>query len=153
MLPAGGQVGILGVSYKPQTNVVEKAQGLELAQALLAEKVPVYIYDPCAMDSARSVLAGPVHYTESAAACARQADVLVICTPSREFKAISIPDLTRGQGKITVIDCWRLLDRARVSSVCNYLAIGTSDLLASTAASATDREHVLKAHWPRTNAA
>ena len=59
-LPVDGRVGILGVSYKPQTNVIERAQGLELAQALLADQIPVLIYDPCAMESARAVLNGPV---------------------------------------------------------------------------------------------
>jgi UDPglucose 6-dehydrogenase len=150
-LPVNGRVGILGVSYKPQTNVIERAQGLELAQALLAEQVPVFVYDPCAIESARAVLTGPVQFTPSVADCVRQADVLVICTPCKEFKAIRNQDLTRIQGQVTVIDCWRLLDRERLSEVCNYLAIGTCDLLATNSAAA--REQVLKADWTRTHAA
>jgi UDPglucose 6-dehydrogenase len=149
-LPSNGRVGILGVSYKPQTNVIERAQGLELAQTLLADHIPVLIYDPCAAEAARAVLTGPVQFTASVADCARQANVLVICTPCKEFKAIQNQDLTRSYGHVTVIDCWRLLDRAHVSEVCNYLAIGTSDLLATNS---SDREHVLKANWTRTQAA
>lgn len=152
-LPAGGRVGILGVSYKPQTNVIERAQGLELAQALLADHVPVLIYDPCAADVARAVLTGPVHITAKLSDCVRAADVLVICTPCKEFQAISNQDLTRSQGPATVLDCWRLLDRARVSAVCNYLAIGTSDLLAANSPVESERTRVLKANWPRTHAA
>jgi hypothetical protein len=98
-------------------------------------------------------LTGPVHFTASVADCVRQADVLVICTPCKEFKAIQKQDLTRIYGQVTVIDCWRLLDRAKVSEVCNYLAIGTSDLLATNSAAGTDRERVLKADWTRTQAA
>jgi UDPglucose 6-dehydrogenase len=150
-LPVNGRVGILGVSYKPQTNVIEKAQGLELAQALLAERVPVFVYDPCAIESARAVLTGPVQFTPSVADCVRQADVLVICTPCKEFKTIRNQDLTRTQGQVTVIDCWRLLDRGHLSEVCNYLAIGTCDLLATNSAAA--RAQVLKADWARTHAA
>jgi UDPglucose 6-dehydrogenase len=152
-LPVQGRVGILGVSYKPQTNVIERAQGLELAQALLADEVPVLIYDPCAADAARAVLTGPVQFTASVGDCVRQADVVVICTPCKEFKALRNEDLMRPQGQVTVIDCWRLLDRSQVSAVCNYLALGTSDLLASNATPATDREQVLKASWPRSQAA
>jgi UDPglucose 6-dehydrogenase len=152
-LPAEGRVGILGVSYKPQTNVIERGQGFELAQALLAGQVPVLIYDPCAMESARAVLSGPVQFTASAGECVRQADVVVICTPCKEFKAIRNQDLTRTHGQLTVIDCWRLLDRSQVSAVCNYLALGTSDLLATNATLATDREQVLKGSWPRSQAA
>jgi UDPglucose 6-dehydrogenase len=152
-LPAGGRVGILGVSYKPQTNVIERAQGLELAQALLAEHVPVLIYDPCAADTARAVLTGPVHFMATLADCVRAADVLVICTPCQEFQAIQKQDLTRTHGLVTVLDCWRLLDRTQVSLLCNYLAIGTSDLLATNSAAESERAQVLKADWPRTHAA
>jgi UDPglucose 6-dehydrogenase len=148
-LPAGGRVGILGVSYKPQTNVIERAQGLELAQVLLADHVPVFIYDPDAADSARAVLTGPVHFTTTLADCVRTADVLVICTPCKEFQAINNQDLTRPQGQATVLDCWRLLDRTRVSAVCNYLAIGTADLLAVNSAAEPNRAHVLKGNWTR----
>src|SRR5205807_789626 len=35
-LPANGKVGILGLSYKPHTNVIEEAQGIDLARQLLA---------------------------------------------------------------------------------------------------------------------
>jgi UDPglucose 6-dehydrogenase len=142
-LPANGRVGILGVSYKPQTNVIERAQGLELAQALLADQVPVFVHDPSALESAQAVLTGPVHFTTSVADCVRPVDVLVICTPCKEFKAIRNQDLTRAHGQVTVLDCWRLLDRARLSEVCNYLALGTSDLLPTN--NATARERVLKA--------
>lgn len=144
-LPANGRVGILGLSYKPQTNVIERAQGLELAQALLADQVSVVVYDPCAMESARAVLSGPVHFAASVADCVRQVDVLVICTPCKEFAAIRNQDLTRTHGLVTVLDCWRLLDRARISTVCNYLAIGTADLLATNRAAAAEREHIRKA--------
>ena len=35
-LPAGGTVGVLGLSYKPGTNVIERAMGVELGPALLS---------------------------------------------------------------------------------------------------------------------
>src|SRR5262249_34989361 len=124
-----------------------------LAQALLADHISVLIYDPCAAESARAILTGPVHFTGSLADCVRQADVLVVCTPCKEFKAIQKEDLTGAHGQVSVLHRWRLLDRARVSEVCRYLAIGTSDLLATDSAAETDREHVLKANWTRTQAA
>jgi len=37
--------------------------------------------------------------------------------------------------------------------VCNYLAIGTSDLLATNRAAESDRARVLKATWTHTHAA
>jgi UDPglucose 6-dehydrogenase len=127
-LPPGGCVGILGVSYKPDTNVTERAQGLELAQALLEDGVPVLVYDRCAADSCRTLLKGAVRFVDSPTACAREADVVVVATPSPEFRSIGADDLMRTEGQATVIDCWRLLDRIRLSAVCRYVALGTHDV-------------------------
>jgi UDPglucose 6-dehydrogenase len=139
-LPAGGTLGVLGLSYKPNTNVIEKSQGLEIAALFARRGVPVVVYDPCAMDAGRAVLPGIVHYAASASDCARRADVLLLCTPSAEYKAVGPADLKRPAGRrAVVIDCWRMLDRAAVSQVADYLRVGTADVAAAGAAAAGSR--------------
>src|ERR1035438_3530492 len=85
-LPEGGTVGVMGLSYKPNTEVIEESQGLALAKHLLSVGVPVIVYDPAAMENARPQLVGKVTFATSAADCARQADVLAITTPWAEFR-------------------------------------------------------------------
>ncbi len=134
-LPAGGTLGVLGLSYKPCTNVIEKSQGLEIAAHFARRGVPVIAFDPCAAEAARAVLPGGVHFAASASDCARRADVLLICTPSAEYKAVGAADLKRPAGRrAVVIDCWRMLDRAAVSAVADYLRVGTADLAPAPAA-------------------
>src|ERR1700693_5832423 len=77
-LPKGGTVGVLGLSYKPDTEVIEESQGLELAKYLASIGFKVVVYDPAAMENAKRQLGNAVTYATSAAECARQADVLVI---------------------------------------------------------------------------
>lgn len=125
-LPTGGTAGVLGLAYKTDTNVIEKAQGLEIAQALLADGVAVVVYDPHAMDTARPVL--QASYAASAAECARAADVLVVTTPDPAFRTITAADLARKQGRATVIDCWRMLKREELAGVCHYVGLGTADV-------------------------
>jgi UDPglucose 6-dehydrogenase len=120
-LPEGGTVGVMGLSYKPNTEVIEESQGLALAKHLLSVGVPVVVYDPAAMENARPLLAGNVTFAASAADCARQADVLAITTPWAEFREIS-PKEFKPHG--TVLDCWRLLDKDAVGSVTEYVALG-----------------------------
>jgi UDPglucose 6-dehydrogenase len=127
-LPRGGTAGVLGLAYKTDTNCVERSQGLEIAQALLAGGTPVVVHDPHAMEGARPHLQGPVRHVESASACARVADVLVVATPDRSFRTITAADLARPQGLATVIDCWRLLPRLELSAACHYIALGTADV-------------------------
>ena len=121
-LPEGGTVGVMGLSYKPNTEVIEESQGLALAKHLLSVGVPVVVYDPAAMENARPQLAGKVTFATSAADCARQADVLAITTPWAEFRDIS-PKEFKPHG--TVLDCWRLLDKDAVGAVVEYLALGS----------------------------
>jgi len=124
-LPVGGTAGVAGLSYKPDTEVIEASQGLLLAQYLLARDVNVVVYDPAAMDNARSALFGRVHFASSLADCAREADVLAITTPWREFESLSAEAMRPMNGRAkTVIDCWRVLPSAPFEAVGEYLTLG-----------------------------
>jgi UDPglucose 6-dehydrogenase len=123
-LPEDGTAGVLGLSYKPSTEVVEESQGLQLAQHLLASGVRVVVYDPAAMDNARRFLNGRVTFAASPADCARRSDVLAITTPWPEFKSLSPEDFEAG--RITVVlDCWRILPRERFEGIVEYLTLGS----------------------------
>ncbi len=121
-LPEGGTVGILGLAYKPDTDVVEESQGLALAKELLESGVRVVVYDPAAMANARARLVGTINFACDARACAREADVLVVATPWREFQHLSAADLKRSGRKPLVIDCWRLLSAHQLDT--EYLILG-----------------------------
>src|SRR5712692_8093191 len=122
--PKGGTVGILGLAYKPDTDVVEQSQGVLLAQALAAEGIPVIAYDPVAMNNTRRLLNGSLRLAESLEICVEQADVLVITTPWEVFRHLE-PALLRRDGKPRVlIDCWRILNLEIIGSVVDYTALG-----------------------------
>jgi UDPglucose 6-dehydrogenase len=123
-LPAGGTVGILGMSYKPNTYVCEAAAGVCLARRLVAAGVPVVVYDPAAMDEARQLLGASVTFAASTAGCAREADVLVVAVAWDEFARLSPEDVRRANGRPTVIDCWRLVNRRELEAVANIIVLG-----------------------------
>jgi UDPglucose 6-dehydrogenase len=123
VLPAGGRVGVLGLAYKPNTNVVEESQGVKLAQALVREGVPVVVYDPLAMENARIVLGDAVEYASSLAACVERSRVLAIATPCEEFRGLT-PALLAHNPRRVVVDCWRVLDADVVRSVADYMTVG-----------------------------
>ena len=119
----GGVVGILGLSYKPQTDVVEASQGLLLAQALVEEGIPVVAYNPAAMDQAERILGESVGLLESAELCIKRSDVVVITTPWKQFEAID-PESFVPSGSRVLVDCWRILDGTRFSPVADYIPLG-----------------------------
>jgi UDPglucose 6-dehydrogenase len=123
-LPKGGTVGVLGLSYKPNTEVIEESQGVAIAQALLASGARVVVYDPAAMENAKRVLNGDTIFAASAAECVRQSDVLAITTPWAEFQELPLSAFQRSGGDITVLDCWRVLPKRVVECIENYLTLG-----------------------------
>jgi UDPglucose 6-dehydrogenase len=123
-LPKGGAVGVLGLSYKPDTEVVEESQGLDLARNLASSGFKVVVYDPAAMETAKKQLGGSATYAGSAAECARQADVLVITTAWAEFKKLTPADLKSGEPRPAIIDCWRVLPANLFANLPDYLRLG-----------------------------
>ena len=122
-LPAGGRVGILGLAYKPDTDVVEESQAVEFARALLAAGIPVVVHDPAAMDSAKPLLNGRISFAASVTECCLEADILVIMTSWEEYRRIQPADLPRDHRPV-IVDCWRILDPTRFADCADYVALG-----------------------------
>lgn len=117
-------IGILGLSYKPDTYVVEESQGLLLAQMFLDRGYRVCVYDPMGMDDARRCSTRPLDYCESADECVRRSDIVVIATPWGEFSQIPVEAFIRTDSKRVVIDCWRILNTEKYNEIVDYEALG-----------------------------
>ncbi len=124
-LPRGAKIGILGLSYKPNTDVVEESQGLELARALSASGFDVQAFDPAAGARAEQALAGSrVRIAGSMSECCDGVQGLLITTPWPEFSRLPWERLNGKTGLI--LDCWRILDPEIVQAEarCEYLTLG-----------------------------
>jgi len=127
-------VAVLGLSYKPDTAVVEESQGLQLAQRLAAKGLQTIVYDPLAMENARRVLGSSVRYAASLDQCIQLADLLVIANPDREFARIQAGELELRCGQM-VFDAWRILrKRFENDGDLSYIALGLGSHPASLAA-------------------
>jgi UDPglucose 6-dehydrogenase len=125
-LPELGKVGILGLAYKPESEVVEESQGLLLAQALANAGVTVVAYDPVATENAQRALNGLVTLASSMDECIQQADVVAVTTPWKEFKRITAVQLARGNPQRVLIDCWRIFKESQFDGVVQYLPLGVA---------------------------
>jgi UDPglucose 6-dehydrogenase len=117
-------VGILGLTYKPDTDVVEESFGLLLARELSAAGMQVTAYDPSANVGDALSAAINVRRAVSAVECIAQADLVVLATPWQEFGDISAehwacPSLPR-----TVIDCWGVLHHLERLGGVIYVRLG-----------------------------
>ena len=83
----GKTIGILGLSFKPQTDDLRDAPSLDVIRALQKEGVLVKATDPAAMENARKLLPD-VTFCKDAYETARRADCLVILTEWSQFKTL-----------------------------------------------------------------
>jgi UDPglucose 6-dehydrogenase len=119
-----GPVGILGLSYKPDTTVIEASQGVALADRLLGQGYAVIGYDPKAMNAANLVLRGRLRAAATAEACVRASDAVVVMTPWPAFRTIDAGAFARPGRPMTVIDCWRILPADAVRARANLVYLG-----------------------------
>ena len=126
-VPIGARVGILGLSYKANTPVIEESQGVLIAKILLERGFEVIAYDPVAIEAAREVFGKSIEYAASAQACILEADAVLITTPWDEFKRLQYSGLN-GSNHSIVIDCWGMLDE-EVTQSLRVIRLGKSPLI------------------------
>ncbi len=99
-------IGILGLSYKSNTHIIEDSQAVDIVELLINENYKVICYDPQALEAARGVFGDSVEYADNAEDCAQKCDILLITTPWDEFKNIDSKFL---KSKIQILDCWEVI--------------------------------------------
>jgi len=140
--PGNGTIGILGLTYKPNTDVIQESFGLLLAETLASQDVPVIIFDPSADVSQALHDYKSIRIAASAQDCIAQSAVVVLATPWQEFRdlpvsvwmqaPLSAPSF-RTSPRV-VIDCWRVLEHLEDSQTVRYLRLGSGNASARGAA-------------------
>jgi UDPglucose 6-dehydrogenase len=110
--PPGARIGVLGLSYKPDTPVVEESQGVLIAGLLAGRGLAVTVYDPLALEGARALLGERVRYARSLEECLEGADAVAITTPWEQFRDLPVEKLSP-QGPRLVFDCWNIAGAIR----------------------------------------
>ncbi len=99
----GKTVGVLGVSFKPNTDDMREAPSLAIVPALQDAGATVRAYDPAAMHEATALLPG-VHWCADAYDAAVGADVLVIITEWNEFRALDLDRVGASMRQKVLVD-------------------------------------------------
>jgi UDPglucose 6-dehydrogenase len=117
--PSSVSIGVLGITYKPNTDIVESSQPLMVARGLARKGFEVHVYDP-ALTRDNINAPSDLNVEDDADTCLEKSDVCVIATPWNSFSKI---DKSKFSKKV-VLDCWRILNGNRPDDPSNYLALG-----------------------------
>jgi len=116
-------ISIVGLSYKPNTPVIEESPALKLIDKILDfKKCKVKVFDKLAMDNIREIYHEKIMYSDTLLDAVENSDCCILLLPENEYKNIQnfkrFPKL--------IIDCWRILDREIISSKTEYIEVGVN---------------------------
>lgn len=111
------RIGVLGLSYKPDTPIIEDSQAISIVQLLVNEGYSINVYDPQAMENTRGMLGNTVRYAKDKEDCLKDADMGIIAVPWKEFRKIAL------NKNIILLDCWRVVEENKTLNI-RYLGVG-----------------------------
>jgi len=110
----GRTIGILGVTFKPNTDDMRDSPSLVILPALAAEGAKLRAFDPEGMDEARTMLP-EVQWCEGPYECAEAADALVVLTEWNVFRGLDLDRLRRLMRVPLLVDLRNIFDPTEVS--------------------------------------
>ena len=106
----GKRVGVLGLTFKPNTDDMRDAPSIPLIKRLLAGGADVIAFDPIGREQAEPLLPG-VAFAANAYAAAEDVDALVIVTEWDEFRALDLSQLAGKMRGRALVDLRNVYDR------------------------------------------
>ncbi len=99
----GKTVGVLGLTFKPNTDDMREAPSIPLIIALQDLGATVQAYDPVGMEQAKLELPA-ITYCDNPYDCAANADALVIVTEWEQFRALDLKRLKKEMKQPVIVD-------------------------------------------------
>ncbi len=120
----GKTVGVLGLSFKPNTDDIRYAPALDVIEYLRGEGAAIKAFDPQAMREAARLLP-KVRMCRDPYEAAKGVDCLAILTEWNEFKELDFARLKRLMRQPLIVDGRNIYDPKRLQALgFRYLSIG-----------------------------
>ena len=120
----GKTIGILGVTFKPNTDDMRDAPSLVIVPMLLERGARVKVFDPQGRKQAEPLLGG-VTWCDRARDVADDADVVAVLTEWNEFRALDLADMKMRMKGATLVDLRNIFAPALAQAAgLDYRGIG-----------------------------
>ncbi|MEC7878422.1 MAG: UDP-glucose/GDP-mannose dehydrogenase family protein [Bacteroidota bacterium] len=115
------QIGILGLSFKEDSDDVRESRSIKLIKILLKQKSKIKVHDPKAMNNAKLIFKNKITYSKSISDTINDTDCIIIMTPWREYTKLKNNDFKNMKKKL-VIDTRRIFSKKKMN--IDYIALG-----------------------------
>lgn len=120
-------IGVLGLSFKPDTDDMRYAPSIDVIEALQKEGAKIKAYDPQAMEKAAALMQG-IRFCKDAYDAAKNADCLLIVTEWNEFKELDLSRIKKLMRVPLIIDGRNIYELKKMEQLgFRYLCIGRRD--------------------------
>ncbi len=117
-------VGILGLSFKPNTSDVRESPALRVAVELIREGARVKAYDPAGMEMAAAAL-DQLELMQDEYEVAQDSDVLVLATEWNQFRQLDLERIRESLRKPVVVDLRNIYEPADMKRLgFEYVGVG-----------------------------
>lgn len=120
-------IGILGLSYKPDTDDMREAPSIDVIQELQLEGFNIKAYDPVALEYAREKLSG-VKFVSDPYAVAENSNAVALITEWSEFLELDFERFTSAMEDRLIFDGRNVLPYQKLKDLgCEYYGVGRGD--------------------------
>jgi UDPglucose 6-dehydrogenase len=112
----GKTVGLLGLSFKPNTDDLREAPAVKIVANLNRAGANVKAYDPISMENFRQESQAEVVFGKNAYDCAEDCDAVLLVTEWNEFRELDFERLSALMAGNVFIDCRNVYKPDRVES-------------------------------------
>jgi UDPglucose 6-dehydrogenase len=99
----GRTIGVLGLSYKPNTDDVRDSPAIEIIRRLQERGARIRCFDPQAIENARCEIKD-VEFCDDAYSTAEGCDALVLATEWNEFRMLDLDRIQRALAQPVIVD-------------------------------------------------
>ena len=120
----GTRLGVLGLSFKPNTNDLRDAPALDIIPKLQEEGAEVRAYDPAGMEEARKLLP-TVTLCANAYEAAAGADALILMTEWNQFRNLDLERIKGSLKRPVFVDLRNVYEPAHMTALgFRYTSVG-----------------------------
>ena len=121
----GKHFALWGLAFKPNTDDIREAPALYMIDELIRQGATVSVFDPEAMNNARSQTGNAVDYADSQYTALKNADALIIATEWNEFRTPDFAKIAAGLKNKAIFDGRNLFDLAAMRELgFHYESVG-----------------------------
>lgn len=119
------KIGILGLSYKPETSFCEESQGLNITKKLSDLKYRVKVFEPNGFSHAKTLLREAVHYKNDLDEFLDDSDIVFLTNWDKNNQILKNKKIKR---KLIIIDPWRQFSIDDFPKPVKYMPLGIGNI-------------------------